>query len=712
MNVPFKHLLIASAISTLVACGGGGGGDDSTTGTTGGTGGGTTTQTVSMKLSGLVYDEELANAEVTVYVGNDLTNPVGTGVTDENGNYDVDVSVSEDDANQACVIRAVRGDFSLETLPGSINTVAAAAVAGEVSSDSLPGINVTNVSTAQLAVIRATYSGSVPNDQTSIDAAEDAIEADATVQQQILELAAAIKVVIDSGVALPDGSTDTVDLINDILDGSNTTFLSANQAEIDAAEAEIQSDPVLATQLIAPPITAADLTGNKYAVGQDTMVSLEAGGVFKGYDFWSVVAGAAVDNGTWSLDETTQVLTVNIAATATDPAAQVVVTIDGGNPNVMTGTVVVDGVSEGLQTFRKVVDASTLTLPMIGFDVADGKALEFPATCTGSETGWAHSPFGEIDFSCNTFNGMFVLTPTVVGGINVTGYQPMVVIPLTGSETGSNVMNYAMWEYPIDPTTGAQDASNDPVTTYGKSRIPVDKALPTAGSVALRIDVDGTPSVRVAHTDTSVTIYKMDLTTDTGKAINKTLSLIPPTDPNNPFTFTAMSSVNTNTGVASIGFALPGGTIDPVTSEKVVSYGAYINDVTGASKTRIQYPLQPITESDVSGKTFAITDLVFDVSDAETVTFDAVAAGVSPNTGSVVLFDGGSETFTWEIDATSGTLTMRMPWTDGEWSGTDLLTLYKGYVDMGAGSMIVGGWGHDEIETADIWVDALVLTQQ
>jgi hypothetical protein len=679
MNKWLRSLLFASSVTALAACGGGGGGSDSNDPID-------TPQTVSMSLSGVVYDEELANAEVAVYVGTSTT-PVGTGSSDANGNYTLDISVSADDLNQACVIRAVRGDFSLATLPGTVQSVSDAAVGGAVSGDSLPGVNVTNVSTAQLAVIKSLNGGSIPNDQTSIDQLEATIEANANGEQDdVLQVAAAIKAVIDSGAALPSASTDTEDLADDILaasqDPSVTTFLTDNADAINTATSAITSDPILASQLIVAGLTSADIEGNSYTVGEDTLLVMGTG-TMTVYDIDTI--SATGDAGTWSLNADTQVLTMSLD-NGDGTSSEVTATITGGTANAIVADVVVDGTSQGTLTLRKVVAADTLALPLIGFDINYDRALELPATCTGTEEAIAHNTQSDMSLSCNIVNGVFVLTPTDVGGVAVSGLPPVVVIPLSGTDIAGNIMNYAMWEYELDSTSGLP--AQDPTTSYSRARLPIDKALPAADSVSLRLEADGTPSIRVANSRTSVTIHKFDLVQDTKKTINKTLALMPSTDATNPFDFDLLTSTNDNTGALNYVVELPGGTIDPTTQEKVIGYGAYIRDADGSSHTRIQYAMAPITAAEVSGKTFAAEDLVW--GEQVSIAFYADGTGLFTD-----LTTGDTGDLQWSI-GTSGTLEVE-GYDPATGDLINVFTMYKGKVDLGAGSMILAGYAADDI---------------
>jgi len=721
MNSMLRALIFASSTAALVACGSG----DSTT---------STNPEMTITLVGAVYDEELANAEVEVFVGTNPT-PVGTGFADANGNYTLTLTVSEDVTNQACVVRATRGNFSLDTLPGTVNTVAAAAQGGIASANALPGLNITNVSTALLAVIRDDNGGDVPNSQDLIDAAEAVIEANLATQAQVLELAAAIRVIIDSGVALPAGSTDTTDLVVDILDGSNTSFVTDNQIAITDAETAIESDPILAAQLIVPPILTTDLEGQQYVVGEDTMIAFEAGGQFSLYDLESLAASTTSATGTWSLDYPSQVVTVNLTDTADSTTSVAQLNFNGGNPNVIPlSSLIIGGISQGPQTMIRVLSP---TIPFRGFNTAESTMLSL-ADCTGvtgtdNRTGSLAGSM-EVDCSMDVTTGAMLITPTAlltndgVGGVNrFTGpfpfTMPVAIFALAGSS--ADTQQYVSWEQEFDFATGAL-VPDSIITSYGKSRVvSVDKPI-IPGSSSLRIDaVTGDTTIAMVNgAGDSVDIYKWTAATNGTALLTQAISnvIADPVSGSNPITSVAVS------GAESYVFALPGGTYALDTNGiqitatdtnaasvdiKSVSYGGIAPDeVTSAVvNTRVQYTLEPIELADVSGKSFSLSDLVS--SNGGTMVFeDAAPAATGGNgffteTGATI-----ADPFSW--DTASGNLVLTIPWSDPDGSsGTDLLTIRKGLVDMGANSMLIAAVGVDQLnstEVTDVW--GAIVTEQ
>ena len=120
-----------------------------------------------VSISGKVYDQEISGATVEILVGDTV---VGTTTSDSSGQYSFDLSVTEAQRAQRCVVRATRGNFSLQSLLGTVGAVTDSRDENdEVNGDNLPAANVTNVSTALAAIIQRENGGTLPSDQSTID---------------------------------------------------------------------------------------------------------------------------------------------------------------------------------------------------------------------------------------------------------------------------------------------------------------------------------------------------------------------------------------------------------------------------------------------------------------------------------------------------------------------------------------------------------------
>jgi hypothetical protein len=245
-------------------------GQDNFSYTVSGTSGGTTAATdvsvtISAKLTftGKATDEPLANATVTAKVGNNTY----TAVTDVQGNYSVPVvsSTPGDFISITAQGTGVQSHVKLVSLVGDSRTAATAAgVDRTLVADELPGVNVTNVTTALYAQMKRLNNGVVPATQSSLNAAAALVSS-----QQVLQMAALIKLVADTGtgVSLPSGASDTLALVTSdkTYDQFEQTIAAQQPAKLAATVAAILADPNLST---APTSTIDTTKSLIYYVGK------------------------------------------------------------------------------------------------------------------------------------------------------------------------------------------------------------------------------------------------------------------------------------------------------------------------------------------------------------------------------------------------------------------------------------------------------------
>jgi hypothetical protein len=235
----------------------------------GATGGATVTANVNvtvnakMTFSGKATDEPLANATMTIKVG---TNSY-TAVTDAQGNYSIPVASSSPDNFISITAQGsgTQSHVKLVSLVGDSQTAATAAgtdstvVAGE-----LPGVNVTNVTTALYAQVTQLNNGAVPTTQSSLDAATSRVSG-----EQLLQMAAMIKLVADTGtgIALPSGATDTLALVTsaDTYNQFAQTIVQQEPAKLAATVSAILADPNLSS---APASTVETSKSLIYYIGK------------------------------------------------------------------------------------------------------------------------------------------------------------------------------------------------------------------------------------------------------------------------------------------------------------------------------------------------------------------------------------------------------------------------------------------------------------
>lgn len=205
----------------------------------------------ALVLSGKVTDGPIANATVQASVdGHHFT-----AQADADGNYSLEVIGLDDGmvtlgaqgtgTQSAVNFLSVLGDFD--------RVLAEAGSDGELTRDENNQVQVTNVSTAQAYLMQVANGGAPITDDVELVVARESLD-----NGQLLQSAAAIKLVVDGGYALPEGVPDTLALISssDALSG----FLAAvNEDDPDAvsdAINEIASDPDLTV-----PASAEELLG-------------------------------------------------------------------------------------------------------------------------------------------------------------------------------------------------------------------------------------------------------------------------------------------------------------------------------------------------------------------------------------------------------------------------------------------------------------------
>lgn len=139
------------------------------------------------------------------------------------------------------------------SVAGEFDRLQAEAGDGILTRDENNQVQVTNVSTAQAYLMQQANGGQPITDDTQLAAAREGVD-----HGQLLQQAAAIKLVVDGGYALPEGVTDTLALISnpDALAGFMQAVQADNPDAISNAIASIVSDPDLTV-----PSTAADLVG-------------------------------------------------------------------------------------------------------------------------------------------------------------------------------------------------------------------------------------------------------------------------------------------------------------------------------------------------------------------------------------------------------------------------------------------------------------------
>lgn len=180
---------------------------------------------LSVTITGIVTDEPIISSNVAVQIGDEIFEITA----DDEGKYSIDIEVDESDANKLVRLvalgnTAINPEVEFISQLKSVGTLLAQAGEDEtLTKDENFGVNITNVSTAEFALIKRDK-GDVENEQ-ALNNALLAVDAD-----EKLLLAALIKIIVDNDdYELPEGITSTLALISDAEDVDNFVNTVAGQ---------------------------------------------------------------------------------------------------------------------------------------------------------------------------------------------------------------------------------------------------------------------------------------------------------------------------------------------------------------------------------------------------------------------------------------------------------------------------------------------------
>ncbi len=243
-----RHLGIAISLA-LAACGGGSGGGSSTAGSS---------------FSGAVVDAPIANAQVSITINAPLGKPgaqiVGSISADAQGNYTVSVNLP----NSAVPVFANASDPNNPStiLSSFLGLSSQLLTAGTLSSNQLPDLDITQVTTAALALYGAenagNYAALTPAVYASLLSGH---------REDILPLAASIQAVVDGHCNMPAGIAHSDDLVAVIIKasvplGGASGVLAAISSTMGAAcQASLQTlmQEIAANRIWAPQMESNDL---------------------------------------------------------------------------------------------------------------------------------------------------------------------------------------------------------------------------------------------------------------------------------------------------------------------------------------------------------------------------------------------------------------------------------------------------------------------
>ena len=199
-------------------------------------------------LGGFIYDTVIPNAAVKLYDG---TTALTTTTSDATGRYFLEVNKNILDTSKVYTLQAVSGDVKLISYV-TTQALKANLTGRQVSSGNLEDLIVSNVTTAKAVLVQKT-NPNAENNATAMNEAKALVEN--LYPQDILTISGVIKDVVDNNKTLATAS-DTLSLAQDIVEVNATTKeltttlpTEVNQTAVDAQVANIQSDPLLSTQV-------------------------------------------------------------------------------------------------------------------------------------------------------------------------------------------------------------------------------------------------------------------------------------------------------------------------------------------------------------------------------------------------------------------------------------------------------------------------------
>ncbi|WP_194868033.1 leucine-rich repeat domain-containing protein [Pseudoalteromonas sp. PPB1] len=303
--------------------------------------------TVSVTLNGRVTDEPIANADVVLSAGGSEVQVKANG----EGLYSATLVVDESEADYPVMISATGVDAQsqvefVSVLNSMAQLVQQAGEDGQLDKTENFGVNVTNVSTAEYALM--TRAGAMLTSDAELNQALLNVDAD-----EKMSLASLIKIVVDnSDYSLPEGVKTTLDLVDDAHTAQQfeNDVNAADPALIESTKAAIKQDVDLIDDTTAPVEGEFILQAVKHFNAAAYHVSLSGSG--KG----TISAINTVEIKSWKQDNNTVQITLaeplHISTRESDPERSVY--IDSLEMTILAENAVfrtVDIVEQGIAVF-------------------------------------------------------------------------------------------------------------------------------------------------------------------------------------------------------------------------------------------------------------------------------------------------------------------------------------------------------------------------
>ena len=197
-------------------------------------------------LQGVVTDGPIANAKVQAAVGSQTF----SADADAAGRYSVAVKASQPSDFVTLTATGVGSQSAvvLTSHVGEVGGLATQVVGGKLTAERAPALMVTHLSAAQAGLMA--QAGSAPRSNAELAAAAQKIDSNA-----VLYAAALVRLVVDGGVALPEGVASTRELLQSAasLVAFQTARRVADKPQLEAAWTAALTDPALNSP---PPVPA------------------------------------------------------------------------------------------------------------------------------------------------------------------------------------------------------------------------------------------------------------------------------------------------------------------------------------------------------------------------------------------------------------------------------------------------------------------------
>ncbi len=231
--------------------------------------------TSKVTLSGIVTDSPIANAQVTAQAGQTSVQ-VQAG---NDGTYLIELEVDETETEQLVMLSARGSEANNQThiefkslLPSTTSLKHLAGEDGILNKEESFAVNVTNVSTAEFALLNQL---GLPNNEADLSSRLLGVDA-----EQKLALATLIKAIVDHGIELPPGVDSTLELINNTQASVQLTesIEQNNPGLLDSILEDIKADSKLLSGLRGDIVGDYFINSPNYYTNQAIHIKLEADG--------------------------------------------------------------------------------------------------------------------------------------------------------------------------------------------------------------------------------------------------------------------------------------------------------------------------------------------------------------------------------------------------------------------------------------------------